>query len=396
MQATTQEGNNLDMLAVGRSLKRQQCDERKPTCSRCSEKDIQCNYIVLSTIHRQAQRENTHAIVPLLWPGACTPPVLSSSTFGRHTPYDLVLLDHFVRNLGHSVAGAEYSEIVTTKAIDIAHETPYLMHAMLALAAGHLQLVVNDGRAYRIPEALNTQLASQGLRTAVMHMRAAKDMDSVLTTSMILNCLAFCYADRHDVEQDSDQSTFNWNWLRILTGLKDLLIETRPFHAESIWMPMFIATKTFAITEPQLNDLDVRLAAYCNITAESTMADNPYVDFYTQLAPLVVRTPGMYYLRLYSNAIGGIDGQFVDLLEKQDSKAMLLFAHWLALMCSCASWWLIQRITRKCWALCQILDRRLRGDERVMLERPAEACGYPLESDHFTRGGAGCNLKERG
>lgn len=204
-------------------------------------------------------------------------------------------------------------------------------------------------------------------------------MDSVLTASMLLNCLAFCYADWRDDGVDINRGRPSWQWLRIQMGLKDLLIQTKPFHAESIWLPMFIATSTLVITEPPINDLDVRLASYCGINVTSTQPTCPYLEFYIQLAPLVTRKPSMQYLGLYTNAVGGLDYRFVELLEQEDSKAMVLFAHWLALMMCVDAWWLSRRTRRECWNVCRILDGRLRGGERVLLERPAGACGYKIE-----------------
>ncbi|KAH7338498.1 hypothetical protein BKA66DRAFT_435315 [Pyrenochaeta sp. MPI-SDFR-AT-0127] len=360
--------------------RRKKCDEARPSCTRCLEKHTECKYIAVGRpVHLSNQaKESTPRISTLLWPVARSPPVLTASDHAQHTPKDLLLLDYFINNVGVSVAGPEYSHTFTVQVIDIAKEVPFLMHAMLALSACQLQHTVADGSPYRLPEALHTHLASQGLRQAVGHMNTVKDMDSVLTSAMLLNCLAFCYADWRDEEVDVNTSRPSWNWLRIQTGLKDLLIETKPFHCESIWMPMFIATKTFAITEPPQNDLDIRLAKFCGIVSDSSDIDNPYFEFYTQLAPLVIRKPDIYYLRMYSNAIGGIDQKFVELLEKEDSKAMVLFAHWLALMCSCITWWITRRTSRECWMICRILDKRLLGEDRALLERPAEACGYPL------------------
>ena len=255
---------------------------------------------------------------------------------------------------------------------------------MIALAACHLQHIVTDGRSYRLPEALHTQLASRGLRQAVTHLKSVRDMDSVLTASMLLNCLAFCYADWRDDDVDIKRGRPSWQWLRIQMGLKDILIETKPFHADSIWLPMFIATNTFVITEPPSNDLDTRLAAYCGIDSTSTEANCPYFEFARLLSPLVTREPSVQYLGLYTNAIGGLDYRFVELLEREDSRAMVLFAHWLALMMCVDAWWLTRRTRRECWMMCRILDGRLVGRDRVLLVRSAGACGYEIDMNvHF-------------
>ncbi len=167
---------------------------------------------------------------------------------------------------------------------------------MLALSACELLHTVPDARPYQLPEALHAHYASQGLRQAVGHMKSAKDMDAVFTSAMLLNCLAVCYADWRDGEPGPQRSKPSWQWLRIQLGIKDLIIQTVPFHQDSIWLPMFVATNTFKITEPPHDDLDVRLAHYCNITSDSSEANDVYFEFYEQLAPLVVRPAQFRYL----------------------------------------------------------------------------------------------------
>ncbi len=81
---------------------------------------------------------------------------------------------------------------------------------------------------------------------------------------------------------------------------------------------------------------------------------------------------------MYSNAIGGLNYFFLELLEQGDTKAMLLFVHWLGLMCTFAHW-TTRRIRRECWLICRILDQELVGNDRSLLEKPASACGYPLD-----------------
>ena len=81
---------------------------------------------------------------------------------------------------------------------------------------------------------------------------------------------------------------------------------------------------------------------------------------------------------MYSNAIGALDNHFLELLEQEDSKAMMLFVHWLGLMSSFVHW-TTRRTRRECWLMCRILDQKLVGKDRLLLETPALACGYPLD-----------------
>jgi hypothetical protein len=69
---------------------------------------------------------------------------------------------------------------------------------------------------------------------------------------------------------------------------------------------------------------------------------------------------------------------FVDLLERHDTRALLLFAHWLALMCSIDQWWSRRRTTRECRTICEILVKQMGVEDLHLLERPARACGHEL------------------
>jgi len=256
------------------------------------------------------------------------------------------------------------------------------MHAMIAVAACHIQHLGIDAQLYRLPEAFHARLASQGLRNAVGSIDGPKEADSVLTAAMLLNGLTFCAADYRDelIEANGWTGKPRYDWLRIQIGLIDLLMRTRPFRSTSIWLPIFAASTKTRIIGPPTNNLDTRLAEFCGINnlRSSQNTNNPYFDFIEKLAPAVVQDPHPRYVQLYINVVGGISSHFIDLLEEQDAKARLLFAHWAALMCSIESWWCKRRTTRECWMACNILQRKLKGRDQELLERPAQACGFAL------------------
>ena len=291
----------------------------------------------------------------------------------HHTKYDLYLIDHFAKMADPIFENNEYASIYAGKALELAKEYPFLMHAMIALAACHLQHIGVDARCFRLPEAFHCQLASQGLRNAVSSINGVKEADSVLTTAMLLNCLTFCAADY----RDEDQSVANaprWNWLRIQIGITGLLTRTRPFHPKSVWLPLFQASERLQITDDPENDLDERLAKFCSIGPESTSENNPYLDFFKLLAPLVTRAPSIDNVHLYINAVRAISPSFIDLLEAQDTRALMLFTHWAALMGVIGSWWSKRRIRGACAAVCDILKNKLDEADIVLLELPIRSC----------------------
>lgn len=324
---------------------------------------------------------------PALLPIAKSPPVLTHTLDVQHTEYDLFLIHHFMCSTVPSFDAGKHSGVYTNQALDIAKEYPFLMHTMIALAACHLQHLGVDARQYRRAEALHCHFASQGLRVAVSRpIRGARDSDAILTTSMLLNTLTFCAAEYREEEGMSigTGTEPRYEWLRIQIGLTGLLTETTPFHPDSIWMFLFVATQLFQFTEPPQNDLDRKLAEFCGIDESSTSDNNVYFDLVERLGPIVVRQPSVMYKIMYLNAIGGVSSKFVDLLEAKETKALLLFAHLLSLLCSIDQWWCVKRTKRECWKMCSILSNRLDADQLYLLKRPADTCGFLLDSEGTT------------
>jgi hypothetical protein len=246
------------------------------------------------------------------------------------------------------------------------------MHAAIAHAACHLNHLNPEESKYHVVEAFHIQLASRGLRDAVASINGLKDSDAILTTAMLINGIAFCAAEYRD-----DKRVPQWGWLRIAIGLTDLLIRTSPYHPESMWRFMFAASNAFEILEPPSNnELAQRLSDFCEITEESTEENCVYFEPMRWLWPIITRPPNKAYLLLYLRFVGSITSEIVDLLEARDVKALLIFANWLALMCSINEWWSTRRTTRECWKICDYLVTVLKDDDLELMELPARACGY--------------------
>ena len=313
-----------------------------------------------------------------LWPGSHAPLVLAAQP--RYTNHDLYLVHHFTQHTARGFEGEAHAGLYSRQVLALALERPFLMHAMVALAACHLQHLDTDARRFRPVEAFHCNMASQGLRNAVSVINNLQDSDSVLSTAMLLNTLTFCAADYRDEEAAWNDVNLKpcWNWLRIQIGLTELLSRTKDFLAGSMWTLLFKWTNDFQILGPRQSDLDVRIARFCNIDETSTSENNPYFDFVQLLGPLVIREPCQKYLPLYVRAVGGISNAFVDLLESQDHKALLLLAHWFALMCSIDQWWCVRRTRLGCRIMCKILSQELDDNDIKLLALPAWACGFDL------------------
>ncbi|OAG00585.1 uncharacterized protein CC84DRAFT_1230752 [Paraphaeosphaeria sporulosa] len=360
--------------------RRKKCDERRPICSLCLQKHSACTYPNSPLCRRNPLDSFQSNVTYSLWPGQQTLPVLADEK--ACTKYDLVLLHHFVTISSQHFKSLGFDGILSSKAVELGKEHSSVLHAMLAVSACHLQGLGCKERPYRIAETLHCEFAIRGLQRAVVSFNGVKEADSVLTTSMLLNTYAYIHTAITEESSDDtlkrDAGRLDWGWLRLQIGITEMLVRTKPYHPQSIWLPMFLSSKQpLPFAEP-CNDLDQQLAIFCGINPTSTAIDNPYVDLMEQLAPLVIRTHGPQYMRWYVEALGGIDLRFIDLLEKEDVPALMLFAHWAAMMSSIGAWGTSRRLKKICWRICQIMLPRIKASELYLLDVPAEAAGFSL------------------
>jgi hypothetical protein len=363
-----------------------QCDELKPKCSFCAKANVECDYHNSKNVKTLPWDAPIRmSILPTdIWPSHYQPTIQDADGQTiQHTKHDLFLIHHFTQFACQLFASKHIGDFYTGPILSLAKEYPYVMHAMLALSGCHLQHLGIDASRYRPAEAFHSHFASRGLREAVVSMDGPKDGDSVLTTAMVLGTVAFCAADyRGDIRpplEESGRSDESWHWLRTQVGLTYLLGRTQSYRDESIWTPVFDHIDGTEAEDEPVSDLGQRLKDFCGLDENSSEATSPYFGLADWLSPFVSREPSFKYLWPYIRSIGAMSLQFVDLLERSDTKALMLFVHWLGLMCSIDQWWCTRRTQTECWSICNTLSQRLDADSLKLLEAPAKACGYPLE-----------------
>jgi hypothetical protein len=138
-------------------------------------------------------------------------------------------------------------------------------------------------------------LASRGLRQSIASMVDKDDSDAILTTSMLLNTLCYCAADYRDEELHSPDGSHRprWDWFRIQIGITDLLIRTKPFHPESIWLFLLARPPNFHLDILRDSNLGAQLADFCGLGEDSCADNNVYFEPIRLLTPVVERPPSV-------------------------------------------------------------------------------------------------------
>ena len=78
--------------------------------------------------------------------------------------------------------------------------------------------------------------------------------------------------------------------------------------------------------------------------------------------------------------MGRIDAHFHGLLIEKDTRALLLFSYWLALMSKVEQWWIVGRARHECVAICRFLRNDSDTRLRALLEFPINMCRIDLDT----------------
>ncbi|KAJ5039807.1 hypothetical protein NUH16_009599 [Penicillium rubens] len=172
--------------------------------------------------------------------------------------------------------------VVMGKMVELAFETPFLMHAIIASATTHLCALVPDNRDYRLAEAYHWQQTINQYSTEVSTNITRENMDKLYSVCLMISMHSFI------------QETFNphasfvfttdptaLTWLRLQGGLRYLLARTHRWLPQSMWWTIFMESRDpsmdFEDKRPGRVGLDPDLADLCGITEDSTVEGNVFL-----------------------------------------------------------------------------------------------------------------------
>ena len=340
-----------------------------------------------------------------IWPGRKTPPVLANDSSAFSTDHDLEMLHHFIDVVGPNM----YSkETLQANAIDIwslARSVPHVMHAVLASAALHLN-VTSPSRSNALIETGHWVQASSSFRTALANMSSSTNVDPILTTCMLLNLLSFANVGTHAPITSrwplapAVPGTDPLQWLSVQLGLTPLLTNlSAKTRDNSIWLPLFLASNYMHLYDERDGTVDIpdQWCELFSITDDSKIDEHVYLRLVRRVTLLrriydATEQEHSAFQRLgskpnhdantlkYMQFMQGVTASHVALLRKKDPLMMLLYVHWMALLCPTTHWWCWPRVRAECGAVVRFLDN-VHGDwlgRNGWLDFPARAVGYEL------------------
>lgn len=309
-------------------------------------------------------------------------PISSLSTEGVPSSHEV--LHHFTTATALTCGNSKSQVIAQSEVVSSALSTPYLMHAILGLAAAHIRcLMPGDTQVssakLKVAECFYWAKALEGFRRELAGSALApahlvpcrsnvtkRNMDQLLSTVMFVSMHQFSLRDDSGAvaHEGCAPRSFVWlpdrsardtalKWLGIQAGFKGLLQAMGPWLSESFWLPI-IGSVDF-VDEFNLKDLgavsgdkgsdpvESHFVKLCRVGMGS-VDENPYavnleiVLWCRRMRPINAET----FTKLL-NFVARMTPQFQGLLLDLDTAALLILAHWLLLMLGVGQWWITSR-----------------------------------------------------
>lgn len=307
----------------------------------------------------------------------------------------LQTLHHFETVTYGSMGSDLGQQIIKLCVHSIAVERPYLMHAVNGISAAHLCHLIPAAqhpdryRQSKLADAYHWHNAL-GLFRRELSLGANKEnMDALISTVMLICVHQFMMTD--PVPDPSQSFVYALperrpeciRWLTIHHGFQALWGQLEDMVWESVWSPVlrdadFKQNAPLLLPAPADDKVHTLFLELCEVNEHCSPENNALHAPLECLLCLRRLKPSMNTFNKLITFVGTIDQRYYRLLLARDKRALVILAHWLALMTEIHQWWISGRSKAECSAITTFLmfDR----DERVkeLLEYPARIVGIVL------------------
>ncbi|KAK2813656.1 hypothetical protein FQN50_000054 [Emmonsiellopsis sp. PD_5] len=279
-----------------------------------------------------------------------------------------------------------FQRVIKGSMIRVALQTPYLLHAILALSISYKAKALPTPSANKVHCTYHMSRSIQLYKSALNSHISQNNMDGIISTSMLVADFPFFeedYSPCNSFVFSSDPSALNWVLMQ--SGLSHILPKIQPWLQNCIWFVPFMEAYSeyceIDTTTPGVEGLHGELAELCEIDEESTAENNPYhsaLRTFMSMVDIEVNRTTFIKLMFF---LGNLKPSFTRLLQKREPRALLILAFWLGKMCEDPAGWIYPKLHMECLAICMYLDGN--QDQRItrLLEYPARKCGYTLGHD---------------
>jgi hypothetical protein len=254
-------------------------------------------------------------------------------------------------------------------ALQLSLGAPYLLHAILAFSASNLSYLRPKEKKYSIAAASHYErslnLYSLQLRTCLDKSNA----DAIYASCHLHSMLALRNVYLTSVEGSTGGiDGYSNGWLRAMQGTRVLResITLKQEPDQSIWLPVRIearASETYTCihneedaTNVTAYNTSIALHHICKVGPVGPVLGSPYQQPLSQLCQLMRCDIGHGAIGMFMVFIGKLQPCFIQLLDNNDPKAMLIMAHWCSLVGRIDQWWIKESAKLECARFCSHIN----------------------------------------
>jgi hypothetical protein len=307
--------------------------------------------------------------------------------------YDpLELLDHFIETKTPWIGSPECQRILQNYGPQLSLEAPYLLHAILAFSASHLSYLQPNEKRHSIAAALHYERSLNLYSSQLGKSLDKSNADAIYACCHLHSMLALRNVSLSSLEhQLADVDGYANGWLRAMQGTRVLRehITLQPEGDQGIWVPVRIEARTYdrctcnhsklETTNLTAHNTSIALHQLCGVDMACTAIENPYQQPLSRLCQLMRCDIGHGAIGMFMVFIGKLPSSFLQLLDKNDLRAMLIMVHWCALIGQIDQWWIVQSAKVECARFCRKIDKIPDPSIRGLLP-------FPLDMSDYTKG----------
>jgi len=208
-------------------------------------------------------------------------------------------------------------------------------------------------------------LFNQKLSTLSMPLQPP-DRDALWATAALLSVIAFSMINASTPEEAWPLNGHSdLEWLRMCGGKNIIWKIAGPLRYNSVFHT--VVDELRAMVNPTscgIEGLPSPFIKLYDLGDSSTAENNPYHTAVHSLAPLLHIECSQATTPRFFSFISHIKPEFRMLLERKDSRALLLLAYWYAKICH-SQWWIARRALLECQSICLYLERHYAGETAI-------------------------------
>ena len=370
-----------------------QCDEMQPSCANCVKQDTPCEYRVT-----KSREGSTSSPLPTTSKSTFTPTSIEGTTFEPAVPFisvtseqdstalnitQLRLLHHYTTVTAQTLgADAEAHEVLATTVPQRAFDYPFVLHAILALAALHLSKlseVAQEAFEYVLIGGRHHDAALANFQSTVRDIEES-NFEAVLMFAGIhfpYSCASSVDLS-HDVDQAFESLLSNFSLTRRIRPMVARFYNEMRASMLGKLIPKDVQGIDWLTQEPPEETELVQLRKFAEAVHHLYPPD--IVDAYGHAVHILVLTfaeagklrkpPSDALLKIWIHLVSD---RYVELLSERQPGSLIIYAHYAVLF---------QRSSVRYWYLNGLAEQILRVAEALVPSEWAVWLEWPKKQLH--------------